>query len=164
MSLYSQWLDKAKESRSDREDQTFWLSYLDSEKNNYIKILSENKKDIKGTLKENAEAFNMDTITFVGFLDGINTSLDKELDMESLEESTELDCEISFDKLYVNMLDAKAEWLYTLPEWDNYFSPEERAKMKRDFDRSKMAVSEKIGRNDPCPCGSGKKYKKCCGT
>ena len=24
--------------------------------------------------------------------------------------------------------------------------------------------SAKIGRNDPCPCGSGKKYKKCCGT
>jgi preprotein translocase subunit SecA len=23
--------------------------------------------------------------------------------------------------------------------------------------------TEKIGRNDPCPCGSGKKYKKCCG-
>jgi len=23
---------------------------------------------------------------------------------------------------------------------------------------------EKIGRNDPCPCGSGKKYKKCCGV
>jgi uncharacterized protein YecA (UPF0149 family) len=22
---------------------------------------------------------------------------------------------------------------------------------------------KKIGRNDPCPCGSGKKYKKCCG-
>jgi SEC-C motif-containing protein len=26
------------------------------------------------------------------------------------------------------------------------------------------AHSEKIGRNDPCPCGSGKKYKKCCGA
>ena len=24
--------------------------------------------------------------------------------------------------------------------------------------------SEKIGPNDPCPCGSGKKYKKCCGA
>ena len=23
--------------------------------------------------------------------------------------------------------------------------------------------SPKVGRNDPCPCGSGKKYKKCCG-
>ena len=25
------------------------------------------------------------------------------------------------------------------------------------------AASPKVGRNDPCPCGSGKKYKKCCG-
>jgi SWIM/SEC-C metal-binding protein len=24
-------------------------------------------------------------------------------------------------------------------------------------------VDKKVGRNDPCPCGSGKKYKKCCG-
>lgn len=24
-------------------------------------------------------------------------------------------------------------------------------------------VEDKIGRNEPCPCGSGKKYKKCCG-
>jgi preprotein translocase subunit SecA len=26
-----------------------------------------------------------------------------------------------------------------------------------------VAVGNKVGRNDPCPCGSGKKYKKCCG-
>jgi uncharacterized protein len=26
------------------------------------------------------------------------------------------------------------------------------------------ATSSKVGRNDPCPCGSGKKYKKCCGS
>jgi preprotein translocase subunit SecA len=26
-----------------------------------------------------------------------------------------------------------------------------------------VVKGEKIGRNDPCPCGSGKKYKKCCG-
>jgi preprotein translocase subunit SecA len=25
-------------------------------------------------------------------------------------------------------------------------------------------VGDKVGRNDPCPCGSGKKYKKCCGA
>jgi preprotein translocase subunit SecA len=24
-------------------------------------------------------------------------------------------------------------------------------------------ASTKVGRNDPCPCGSGKKFKKCCG-
>ena len=24
-------------------------------------------------------------------------------------------------------------------------------------------ITQKVGRNDPCPCGSGKKYKNCCG-
>jgi preprotein translocase subunit SecA len=26
-----------------------------------------------------------------------------------------------------------------------------------------VPVGKRVGRNDPCPCGSGKKYKKCCG-
>lgn len=30
--------------------------------------------------------------------------------------------------------------------------------------RTNDAPTEKVGRNDPCPCGSGKKYKKCCGA
>ena len=33
---------------------------------------------------------------------------------------------------------------------------------KRDYNPQIVASSPKIGRNDPCPCGSGKKYKKCC--
>ena len=32
-----------------------------------------------------------------------------------------------------------------------------------DVEKKPVQVGEKIGRNDPCPCGSGKKYKKCCG-
>jgi preprotein translocase subunit SecA len=47
---------------------------------------------------------------------------------------------------------------------------------KRELDQARMAGGgqqeavqqvvrgDKVGRNDPCPCGSGKKYKKCCGT
>ena len=35
--------------------------------------------------------------------------------------------------------------------------------MKRGEGTKKNVAQEKIGRNDPCPCGSGKKYKKCCG-
>jgi SWIM/SEC-C metal-binding protein len=27
-----------------------------------------------------------------------------------------------------------------------------------------MIAEDKVGRNEPCPCGSGKKYKKCCGS
>ncbi|MFN8624534.1 MAG: SEC-C metal-binding domain-containing protein [Candidatus Binatia bacterium] len=34
--------------------------------------------------------------------------------------------------------------------------PGKAANVRRD--------SDKVGRNDPCPCGSGKKYKKCHGT
>ena len=33
----------------------------------------------------------------------------------------------------------------------------------RAFGRQTPAESKKIGRNDPCPCGSGRKHKKCCG-
>ena len=37
---------------------------------------------------------------------------------------------------------------------------------KKLFKRDKKKITSKeimhIGRNDPCPCGSGKKYKKCC--
>ena len=44
----------------------------------------------------------------------------------------------------------------------------EVAKGKAADDESKVAKktpkkSTKVGRNDPCPCGSGKKYKQCCG-
>lgn len=37
--------------------------------------------------------------------------------------------------------------------------------LKRMFEEPKEPYVRdvKIGRNDPCPCGSGKKYKKCCG-
>ncbi|PIW40483.1 MAG: preprotein translocase subunit SecA, partial [Chloroflexi bacterium CG15_BIG_FIL_POST_REV_8_21_14_020_46_15] len=37
--------------------------------------------------------------------------------------------------------------------------------VKKEPPRQKQAViaGKKVGRNDPCPCGSGKKYKHCCG-
>lgn len=36
-------------------------------------------------------------------------------------------------------------------------------KKQNDFGKKKPTKVIKVGRNDPCPCGSGKKYKKCCG-
>jgi len=43
---------------------------------------------------------------------------------------------------------------------------EERRKNARDltFGSLPIRAAPKVGRNDPCPCGSGKKYKKCCGA
>ena len=55
-------------------------------------------------------------------------------------------------------------YMNTLPEWDDILTEEKREEIAKAYRRSKTVVKEpKIGRNDPCPCGSGKKYKKCCG-
>ncbi|MPN17452.1 hypothetical protein SDC9_164805 [bioreactor metagenome] len=106
----------------------------------------------------------MDETTFLGFLDGINTSLKKELKLDGLKSGSKVELAIDFEKLYFNMLDCKADWLYGLPQWDAILSVEKRKEITAAFRSSKMYVkSENIGRNDPCPCGSGKKYKKCCG-
>ncbi len=35
---------------------------------------------------------------------------------------------------------------------------------EKDPDKYRLKSDETPGRNDPCPCGSGKKYKKCCGA
>ena len=42
--------------------------------------------------------------------------------------------------------------------------PEDISDLEKALNPPKPAQSEKIGRNDPCKCGSGKKYKKCCGA
>ena len=34
----------------------------------------------------------------------------------------------------------------------------------RDRADAGVSAARKIGRNEPCPCGSGKKYKRCCGS
>ena len=72
--------------------------------------------------------------------------------------------EIDPEKLYYNMVEAKAEWLYTLPQWDSILSEEKRKELyKQQKASGTVRKAKKVFPNDPCPCGSGKKYKKCCG-
>ena len=102
---------------------------------------------------------------FCGFLDGINTSLDKELKLEKIKADANLDATIDFEKLFYNMLAAKAPWLYGLKEWDGVLDAEKRNAITKQYKSDHIYHREaKVGRNDPCPCGSGKKYKKCCGA
>lgn len=164
MSLYKEWTETAYEERDQKEYNKFWEVYLDKEKNVYATILESKNNVLEDKLRELAEKFNLDTVTFVGFLDGINTSLVNSLDLENLEEDSEIKLEIDFEKLYYNMLNAKAPWLYELPQWDDILTIERRREITKEYRSSKTVVKDqKIGRNDPCPCGSGKKYKKCCG-
>ncbi|MBQ6537859.1 MAG: SEC-C domain-containing protein, partial [Eubacterium sp.] len=101
----------------------------------------------------------------VGFLDGINDSLKTPNPIEEMEEDTEVALDIDLELLYKNMVDNNAEWLYTLPQWEPLLTPERRKELYKEQKASGTIRKEnrKIGRNDPCPCGSGKKYKQCCG-
>ncbi len=165
MSLYQDWQNAAQQNRSQEEYNQYWKTYFQAETENYKKILAQHNTVLSGTLSELAASFNMEPYVFVGFLDGINTSLaDGELDLDQLTEESPVELKVDFDKLYINMHKAKADWLYNLPEWESVKTEEERKALTKEYRKSQVFVAAPtVGRNDPCPCGSGKKYKKCCG-
>jgi len=119
---------------------------------------------VSGTVKELAEKYSVDIMTMTGFLDGINDSLKTANPIEEMDENTIVS--LGFDKklLYKNMVAAEADWLYNLEEWNEIFDEETKKSLYKEQKSSTTIIKEtKVYPNDPCPCGSGKKYKKCCG-
>jgi len=164
MSLYSEWKGIAFEHTEEQQAVKFWNEYCAVEKTIYEKVLEGPTTTIKGTIADLAKEYGVDNVTFVGFIDGINTSIEPEINLEELDENSTVELNIDLEKLYYNMLEANAEWLYTLPMWDDILTEEKRKEIKKSHNSTKTVVKEeKIGRNEPCPCESGKKYKKCCG-
>ena len=166
MSLFEDWKALTEVERSHQEHNAFWTAYFDMEKEGYQRILANHGQVLEGKLSALAGEFNMSETEFTGFLDGINTSLSEsaELKLEALTSESDVKLEVEYEKLYFNMLNAKASWLYELDEWKPILSEEKRKEIAKAFRASKIFVADQsIGRNDPCPCGSGKKYKKCCG-
>lgn len=165
MTLYEQWISAAY-YRNGRTNDTLWNDYIPREQKIYEDILENKITELKGSVKELAEKYDMPTPYIAGFVDGINDLQDPAVDLESLDEDTQLTIKVDFKALYQKMVEYKAEHLYTLPQWNDIFSAEELEALYKEQKRSKTVVNteEKVGRNDPCPCGSGKKYKKCCGA
>ena len=164
MSLYQEWVDLY-EGQTNETFQKFWNEYSAAETKIYTQLLSSPESRYEGVVKDKAAELDIDIKIFMGFLDGINDSLKESLDIENIEPDTQFSLDVDYEKLYFNMLDAKADYLYTLPQWDAILTEEKRAEITKAFKKSKTVVKGvRIGRNDPCPCGSGKKYKKCCGA
>lgn len=165
MGLLQEWQAIAfNEKANQQELQKFWNRYFLLEKGVYEQLLSNPDEVVEGTVKELAEKYNLEVMAMVGFLDGINESLITPNDLEDLSEDSHVS--LAFDKelLYKNMVDAKADWLYELPQWKEIFSEEKLRELYREQKKSGTVVkAAKVYPNDPCPCGSGKKYKKCCG-
>ena len=165
MALLKEWHKIAyDESRDKGVIQRFWANYFNLEKGVYEKLLAEPDQEVKGTVKELAERFGLSIMVMTGFLDGINDSLVTPNPIDEMEEDTEVSLKFDKEKLYKNMVDAKADWLYELPQWEAIYDEETRKRLYLEQKKSGTVVKgPKIGRNDPCPCGSGRKYKQCCG-
>lgn len=164
MSLYKEWQDLM-EGQTEETFESFWKEYAETESKIYSHILANHNENLKGSVSELVEKFEADKVIFLGFLDGVQTSLNNPFDLEQVSLETEIDLDVDFEKLFFNMLGADADYLYSLPEWEEVLTEEKRIEIVKEFKRSKTVVKEKEpGRNDPCPCGSGKKYKKCCGA
>lgn len=86
------------------------------------------------------------------FMEIVNAVLGKNYTLEELLKK--------YKRRYVsNKVISSTTVLYRSNAFSNTLGIIEDNENKPQFDTTK-----KIGRNDPCPCGSGKKYKKCCGA
>lgn len=164
MSLFNSWNDLSDNHESQDAEVKFWEDYLKVEASIYNEILNEKLDVVEGKVSELAEKFNTSNEYFMGFIDGISESLKEDVVLEDIEADSEVSLKIDLEKLFFNMVNVEAHWLYGLPGWDDILSLDHRKQVIKDYKKSKIIVKEeKIGRNDPCPCGSSKKYKKCCG-
>jgi len=165
MALLEQWRNSAYSQTEDKQVlQGLWMEYFKKETGIYEELLKNPDEVVKGTVKELAEKYGVDIMTMTGFLDGINDSLVEANPIEEMEEDTVVN--LGFDKarLYKNMVAAEADWLYNLEAWNDIFDEDTRKALYREQkDSTTIRKEAKIYPNDPCPCGSGKKYKKCCG-
>ena len=165
MALLNQWCDMAYSETTDKgELQRLWSAYFQKEKEIYAQLLKNPDEVVEGTVKELAEKFEIDIMTMVGFLDGINDSLKEANPIEEMEEDTKVNLGFEKELLYKNMVAAGADWLYELEEWNDIFDEETRKNLyKEQKESTTIHKGPKVYPNDPCPCGSGKKYKKYCG-
>ena len=165
MGILQQWRDKAYDEKANKGDiQRLWSAYFAREKEIYAQLLKNPDEVVTGTVKELAEKYDVDLMTMTGFLDGINDSLKNPNPIDDMEEDTVVN--LGFDKelLYKNMVAAGADWLYGLEEWEQIFDEDKRKELfKEQKESGTVRKPAKIYPNDPCPCGSGKKYKKCHG-
>ena len=165
MGLLQEWREYAYGVElNSKEGKAIWDKYFEQEKAIYQQLLAAPEKVVSGTVQELADKYGMELNYMVGFLDGINESLKEPNPIEEMEADTVVKLPIDLESLYYHMVEAGADWLYELPEWDELLTPERRKELYREQKKSGTIVKErKVGRNEPCPCGSGKKYKDCCG-
>lgn len=148
MALLEEWQKIAYDQQADRGKlQKFWQRYFMLEKGVYEKLLTNPDEKVEGTVKELAEKYDLSIMDMTGFLDGINDSLVTPNPIDTMEEDTKVSLAFDKEKLYKNMVDAKADWLYELPQWDEIFDADTKRKLYLEQKKSgTVVVGKKVGR------------------
>ena len=116
MTLFEEWKDLI-ENQTEETFPEFWKEYSEAETKIYSDILDKPNEKVTGTLGDLACGYEVRPVIFMGFLDGINSSLKKENDFENFDEQSNVEIQIEPEKLFYNMLAAGADYLYGLPQW-----------------------------------------------
>ena len=98
-SIYEQWLNKAF-SKDGRSVDAVWDVYLPAEQKVYEYILENKVTNLSGTVTELGERFNMSAEYVIAFVDGLNDILPKKYDVRKLDENSQINLDIDFEKLY----------------------------------------------------------------
>ena len=116
MTLYEQWQDLI-ENQTEESFPEFWKEYSEAETKLYSDILDNPEEKVTGTLGELAAKHEIRPVIYMGFLDGINSSLKKGNDFQNFDENSQVEIEIEPETLFYNMLAAGADYLFGLPQW-----------------------------------------------
>lgn len=162
MSLYKDWTNAVVEIVKTMGQDAFWDEYASVEKQVYSKVLDK-KSIVSGKLSDLAKEYSVSPVSFMGFLDSINGSLNNPYKLEEITAESEIVLDINYEKLYASMVESGTDFLYELPQWEEILPLEVRDSIRSRYKGTTIRRAVKVGRNDPCPCGSGLKYKNCCG-
>ena len=131
-----------------------WIDHLDNIDSieDAVKLRGYGQRDPLAEFKN--EAFGL----FEGLIDRIDQELSRRIFRIGVSRIPQPEIPISQARTNVDQLDQTG--LAPAPE-DLVAQAGEPAYAEQSINNKGQSVKKKIGRNDPCPCGSGKKYKKC---
>ena len=112
MSLYTEWRNLSDNHENQEAEVKFWEAYLQAEASIYNELLNNKQEVIEGKVSELAAKYNVSVEYFMGFIDGISESLKEDITLETIEADSTIKLDIDFEKLYYNMVEVEAHWLY----------------------------------------------------
>ena len=144
MSLYTEWRNLSDNHESQEAEVKFWEAYLQAEASIYNELLNNKQEVIEGKVSELAAKYNVSVEYFMGFIDGISESLKEDITLETIEADSTIKLDIDFEKLYYNMVEVEAHWLYNLPGWETILPAAKRKELQKAYEESTGAPANCI--------------------